>query len=190
RLPYRSLGVAASLALVGFIAFAVVSAVHRTSGTFTTVPPPSELHAGEHAPEFTLPRLGGGAPVTSADRGAHALVVNFFASWCTNCVAELRAFSSIAKHPGATRFVGVDTSDPSPREALAQVANAGIPYPVGVDSSGSMADRYLVAALPVTFFVAPNGSIEGEIFGGATATQLRGWLARLNGHTSQEARSR
>ena len=69
--------------------------------------------------------------------------------------------------------------DAAPKSAEALLRKAGISYPVGVDRSGAVADRFLISALPVTFFIAPNGEVRGEIFGTATHAQLEMWVARL-----------
>jgi thiol-disulfide isomerase/thioredoxin len=177
---FRPLAIGVTLALVGFIAYAVVSANHPGTGTFPSVPAPSTLHPGERAPSFDLPRLGGGAAFAFPGHAAEPVVLNFFASWCPNCVAELHAFGSVSSAAGSIRFFGVDSEDPAVATAEELLHRAGISYPVGVDRSGSVANRYLIAALPVTFFIAPTGAVQGEIFGAATASQLRTWVARLS----------
>ena len=40
------------------------------------------------APSYALERLGGGAPVASADFAGRTYMINLFASWCTPCRAE------------------------------------------------------------------------------------------------------
>ena len=178
---YRPVAIAACLLLAGFITYAVVSAGHRTNGSFPVVPTPSRLRLTAPAPPFDLGRLGGGAPVRFAGHAKEPVVVNFFASWCTDCVAELDAFSSVSRHAGSVRFLGVDTNDSATATAVGLLRKAGISYPVGIDQSGTTAGRYLVAALPVTFFIGANGSVHGEIFGAASASQLRSWVQRLEG---------
>ena len=111
---------------------------------------------------FLLDRLGGGSPVQLSHRPDEPVVVNFFASWCANCVAELGAFASVSKDAGSARFLGIDSNDASSTEARALLKRAGVGYPVGIDASGTTADRYLVAALPVTFFISRSGVIRGR----------------------------
>ena len=176
---YRPLAIAACAALIGFITFAVVSASHHENGSFPAVSPPSALRAGDRAPSFDLARLGGVGLVSFAGHATEPVVVNFFASWCPNCVAELDAFASVSKAAASTRFLGVDSEDSAPKTAEGLLHKAGISYPVGVDRSGAVADRYLISALPVTLFIEPNGEVRGEIFGTATTAQLRTWVARL-----------
>jgi thiol-disulfide isomerase/thioredoxin len=118
--------------------------------------------------------------VSFAGHATEPVVVNFFASWCPNCVAELAAFGSVSKHAASTRFLGIDSDDSATTTAESLLHKAGVSYPVGVDRSGAIANRYLVSALPVTFFIAPNGAVRGEIFGAATAAQLRKWVERIS----------
>ena len=175
----RLVAIVAVLALAGFVAFAIVRATSAHTGSFPAVPSPSQLRSGERAPAFRAARLGGGAAIVYAGHSNEPVVMNFFASWCSNCVAELAAFSSVSHATTGTRFVGVDSDDSSPASAMRLLRQAGIAYPVGLDSSGAIADRYLVSALPVTFFIAANGTVKGELFGAASAVELRSWVARL-----------
>ena len=47
---------------------------------------------GKMAPNFTLPQLNG-PPVTLAKLRGQVVVINFWASWCTECHTEQAAFS-------------------------------------------------------------------------------------------------
>lgn len=172
-------GIGASVLLVAFIVLAVVNATHSAEGHFPAVPPPSQLRPGRHAPSFRLSRLGGGGPVVYKDVSAEPVVVNFFASWCANCVAELHTFATTSSSHTTTEFVGIDTDDSARATAEHLVHGAGITYPIGIDANGSVAGRYLVAALPVTFFISRTGVVMGEVFGQVSAAQLTAWVVRL-----------
>jgi cytochrome c biogenesis protein CcmG, thiol:disulfide interchange protein DsbE len=175
-----AVAIGAAVALVGFVAFAIVSATRSSGGRFPEAAAPSALTAGRAAPSFELSRLGGGDPVSFVGgAGSGPLVLNFFASWCPDCVAELGAFATVSRSETGVRFLGVDADDPSPAAAERLLRRAGVSYLVGTDRSGAVTDRYLVSALPVTFFIAPDGRILGEHFGAATAAELSGWVARL-----------
>lgn len=140
-----------------------------------------ELAAGRPAPGFDLQNLRGGTPVSLQAFAGHPVVLNFFASWCASCRAELGAFAEVSGSPhGQVEFVGVDTADPNPSTALDMLNGAGDSYPVGIDRSGSEAGaKYLVQALPVTVFIGASGTILGQVFGTQTAASLQPWLQRL-----------
>ena len=180
----KPIAIVACAALIGFVAYAIVAATHRSTGAFPPVAAPSQLHAGSSAPSFSIPPLSGTAKVIYAGHSAEPVVLNFFASWCANCVAELEAFATVSNQSRATRFIGVDSEDPARASALSLLRHAGIQYKIGSDPSGSVASRYLISALPVTYFISANGSVRGELFGAATAAELRSWVKRLGGTTN------
>ncbi|MGH9056532.1 MAG: redoxin domain-containing protein [Acidimicrobiales bacterium] len=114
----------------------------------------------EQAPDFRLPLLGqGSASLGLASLGGHPVVINFWASSCVDCRAELVAFAQAAKQVPDVRFVGVDVADPSASAALALARQAGITYPVVADNSGRIATTYQVPDLPTTVFLGPGGKV-------------------------------
>ena len=138
------------------------------------------IPSGRPAPGFQLPRLGGGPVVSSGADGGTPLVVNFFASWCPNCVDELKNFAAAsAGAQGRVDFVGVDSNDTDQSAARKLLAQSGVHYPVGLDSTANTAVAYSVVALPTTVFIDRHGRIVGEAFGTQSLGQLRSWILRL-----------
>ncbi len=166
----------AAAALVGFIVYAVTMASRRSSTSSSVT-----LVNGAAAPAFSLERLGGGPPVRLASLAAgRPAVVNFFASWCPNCRAELAAFGAAARSDGGRiAFIGVDSNDTNPRLARSLLAAAGDHYPVGVDSNGMTAVNYLVPGFPTTVFLDRRGRVVNETVGALSAGQLARDLALL-----------
>lgn len=165
--------------LVGLVVVAVTAATRSESaGTGAVLlPPASNLGVGSRAPiERPLARLGGGAAI-DLERLAHGrpIVVNFFASWCPACTAELGALSRVWRsHHRQVLFVGVDTDDPYPAKARRLLAQAGVGYRIGVDNlSVPLTNAWgLANGLPATFFLDANGKIVIEVLGGESATVL------------------
>lgn len=166
----------AAVVLVGFIAYAVSVATRHPSTSSSVT-----LGAGTTAPPFTLERLGGGPPVQLAKLVAgRPAVVNFFASWCTDCRAELAAFGSVSQQrAGHVVFIGVDSNDLNPRLARSLLAAGRDRYPVGVDQNGATAITYLVPGLPTTVFIDRRGRVVDETFGALTRAQLQQRVAQL-----------
>nr|MDA8318253.1 redoxin domain-containing protein [Actinomycetota bacterium] len=78
-------------------------------------------------------------------------------------------------------FVGVDTLDQR-AAALRFARRYGVSYPIAFDSSGSVAARYGVPALPMTFFLSRSGRrIVGLNVGRLTVAKLTAILKRLYG---------
>jgi thiol-disulfide isomerase/thioredoxin len=170
-----------ALGLVGLIAFAVVSAMSVSPGSLSNVTSPSSHGVDAKAPTFDLASLNGHGRVRLAGSPGTPQIVNFFASWCSNCIAELHAFGAVSNASTGVRFLGVDVLDPSAALARKLLKDADVRYEIGVDPNGLLAGRYGIAALPVTFFVARTGVVVGELFGQATASELDAWVAKLGG---------
>ncbi len=173
----------AALALVGFIAFVATRPHHARVAAFPSARP-TTLPIGSTAPDFALPRLGGGPVVSlSALRGTPA-VVNFFASWCPDCQAELAAFAALAtRTSGRVTVIGVDSNDGSGAAAQTLLSEARASYPVGMDSDAKVATTYLLSALPVTYFLDGRGRVVHVATGTQTEASLQRWTDALNSTT-------
>jgi cytochrome c biogenesis protein CcmG/thiol:disulfide interchange protein DsbE len=101
------------------------------------------------------------------------VVLNFFASWCPNCQAELAAFAAASRRlRGRVDFVGIDTSETDPHAAIALEQRAGIVYPTGFAADQTVANEYLVGALPETFFIDAAGRVRSFVPGRETLAGL------------------
>ncbi|HVC24940.1 MAG TPA: TlpA disulfide reductase family protein [Acidimicrobiales bacterium] len=181
RRPRRwPIAVAAVLLVLvaGFVAYAVSSASRTAAPVGAGLP---TVPTGKVAPTFSLPRLGGGAPVSLAAYRGKPAIVNFFASWCVDCRAELAAFGAVSSADrGVVHFVGVDANDTNLSLARSLLAHAHATYPVGIDANGTVAsEKYVIAALPVTYFLDSSGRVAGEVFGAQSRASLESWVAKL-----------
>jgi len=117
---------------------------------------------GDPAPEFSLRTLDGPAARLSDYRG-RAVVVNFWASWCAPCEAELPELVS-AYHANEARglsVLAVNLTDQERRtDVLTFVRAAGIPFPVLLDERGRVRERYRLIAVPTTVFIDRTGDVQ------------------------------
>jgi thiol-disulfide isomerase/thioredoxin len=176
---WKWLAALAALFLIGFIAYVATRPSSPRPSAYP-VTPPATLPIGSRAPAFVLPRLGGGPPVAVADAGGEPSIVNFFASWCPNCQAELSAFAALsAQLAGRVAIVGVDSNDLNGAAAQLLLAGAGATYPVAVDADASLATSYRLNALPVTYFLDAEGRVVHAAFGAQSLASLRHWATVL-----------
>lgn len=132
------------------------------------------------AGRLDLPRLGGGAGrFTLSALGKRPFVVNFFASWCTACQAELKAVAGVANaERGKVPFFGVDTNETSTRQAVRMLHSVHAVYPVGIGTT-AQANEFLVPGLPTTVFVNGSGRVVATVYGAVTQAELSAWVGEL-----------
>lgn len=141
------------------------SAIPASATTAGRIPSPRE---GFLAPDFTLETLDGGQ-VTLSDLRGQAVVVNLWASWCPPCRAEMPALQRVYeayRDRGLVVLAVNVTYQDSLADATAFVRQYGLTFPVALDRRGLVANRYLLRALPSTYFVDREGVIRKVIVGG------------------------
>ncbi len=186
---FKWIALVAALCLIGFIAFVATRPGPKHAPTLgiqrLDAPPPAVLHPGTIAPGFSLARLGGGAPVALANYRGTPVIVNFFASWCPHCRAELAAIATVAaQSSGRVAVIGVDSNDGKGAAAQKLLAAAHATYPVGLDTSAQVATNYLLTALPVTYFLNAQGQVVGSALGQQTVASLHRAVAKLTASPS------
>lgn len=138
----------------------------------------AEDPTGELAPAVPFPMLDGGL-ATFADLRGTPVVVNFFASWCEPCRAEMPDLQAVHTELGdEVTFLGVNLRD-SEDDARALLEETGVTFDVARDPSGSLAEAFGVVNMPSTFFLDASGRIVAAHAGVLTAEDLRSQLAPL-----------
>jgi cytochrome c biogenesis protein CcmG/thiol:disulfide interchange protein DsbE len=139
---------------------------------------PGRPVAGEMPPQFSGTALDGRRFDLTAERG-RVVVVNFFATWCDNCRAELPLLQRLyaSRHADGVDVVTVDFNDGG--DARAFLAPYGLSFPALLDGSSSVGHAYLVSGLPVTFFVGRDGRVAHVFHGQLSDPTLAESLAGL-----------
>lgn len=107
------------------------------------------------------------------------LVLNYWASWCPFCIAEMPDFEKVHQEVAASvTFLGVNIQDDL-ELAEELVAQTGVTYPLAMDPEGKVYERLEGFAMPTTWFVDKRGTIVERFNGPMTADQLR---ARIREH--------
>jgi thiol-disulfide isomerase/thioredoxin len=109
------------------------------------------------APDFTVYTSDGKA-VKLSDYFGRPIVMNFWASWCSPCKAEMPHFEEAYKEHGDVTFLMVNmTSGDSRADAEALIEDEGYTFPVLFDTDGDAAMTYGASSLPMTLFIDEDG---------------------------------
>ena len=126
---------------------------------------------GHPAPDFTLTDAAGQTFRLSDLRGK-PVVLNFWATWCPPCKAEMPELQAASERlAGEVAIVGVDQGE-SAAEVKAFAAQHGLTFPMPVDGKMDVSRQYLVRNLPTTFFIDRSGTIRYTQIGPLTEATL------------------
>jgi thiol-disulfide isomerase/thioredoxin len=142
-----------------------------TPGKATDAEQPSESEQptmrGKVAPGFTLVDLDG-KKVSLSDYKGHAVLVNFWATWCGPCKVEMPWFEELSKKyaPQGLEILGLTDDVDAGKETIAKTAHRiGVSYPILL-TDGKVQKAYGgLDVLPMSFYVDRNGVIVEETAG-------------------------
>jgi peroxiredoxin len=152
-----------------------------------------ELREGHRTPELRLPTLAGGI-ASLAEYRDKLVLVNFWATWCQPCTAEMPTLEALWREERARLVVlGVSVDRGSPRLVLdPYVARLGLTFPILLDGDQESASAWRVTSLPATFLVRPGGEAVGLAFGARewNSAEMRELLARFLPRARASGRAR
>ena len=183
----KTLLIAAALVLVIVLAVVVYP---RLSARYEA--PPAPPAAADSAAETPVPapdvKLYNAElqPVMLSDYFGKPVVLNFWATWCVHCVAELPIIDAIAEeYADELNFLIVDLADGEMERielATEFIEKNGYSFPLFFDE-GPAAAAYGVRAIPVTVFLDAEGNIFRIHDGSMNETILRNYIQELIGDT-------
>jgi cytochrome c biogenesis protein CcmG/thiol:disulfide interchange protein DsbE len=130
--------------------------------------PQSAVNGGSAAPPLALPDLGGRTIDLESLRG-RVVLVNFWATWCPPCRAELPELAELWQDHERSCLEVLGVAEQSPPADL-QLASRSIPYPILTDPRGAAATAWSVFGFPSSYLVDPEGKVV-RVFEGAVRKQ-------------------
>lgn len=126
---------------------------------------------GQAAPAMDMKTIDG-ETVRLEDLAGNVVVLNFWATWCPPCVAEIPDLARLAKEVNQEGGVVIGISDEDLDTIRSFVASRDMPYAI-VAGSGWPAPFESIRAIPVTYVIDASGTIREEFVGGQSYEAFR-----------------
>jgi cytochrome c biogenesis protein CcmG, thiol:disulfide interchange protein DsbE len=126
------------------------------------------------SPDFALQTIDGDTFHLS-DLDHQVVLINFWASWCYPCRAEMPAMQRVYldyQHLGFEILAVNTTNQDSLPAVIDFVEDYGLTFPILLDNNGEVSRKYQVRSLPSSFFIDNHGIVDDVIIGGPMAEAL------------------
>ena len=146
------------------IALLALLAIWAPSASAQTTQPSIEsttiVKEGMQAPDFTV-KMFDGSKVSLADLKGKVVLVNFWATWCPPCRAELaRVEKDIIEKFKGKPFVFLPVSRGEKKATVAAFREKmGYTFPMGLDTDGRVYAEYAETYIPRNFLIDKNGVV-------------------------------
>jgi len=124
------------------------------------------IEVGNLAPDFNIRNLKGGSASLSDYRGKIVLV-NFWATWCGPCKAEMPSMEALYRSHGRNDFeilaVSIDLGDEAPVRSF--VEDFGFTFPILLDSQFDVNDLFQIRVVPTSIVIDRNGVVTDRLLG-------------------------
>ena len=126
-----------------------------------------------------------GHPFRLADQRGRWLLVNYWATWCGSCIAEMPALSRLADREPRLVVLGLTDETLSAASLQAFLTAHPVHYPVAVVDRASLpaalpATAFGVGMRPLSYLVAPDGTVVDRFIGELDINKLEARVRSLS----------
>jgi thiol-disulfide isomerase/thioredoxin len=123
-----------------------------------------------------------------ADRRGRWVVVNFWATWCAPCLKEMPELSALDAMHEHIEVIGLAYEEIKAEALRAFLVEHPVVYPVAiVDTYDPPADFDTPRGLPMTWLIAPDGTVAHKVVGPVTAADIEAAIAAAGGPPADQA---
>ncbi|MBD8519656.1 redoxin domain-containing protein [Lysinibacillus sp. FSL R7-0073] len=148
------------------------------------------LGNGDTPPDFTLTSLDG-EDITLSDLRGKKVVLNFWATWCPPCKAEMPHMQSFYDKYGQEKNVEIIavnltsaerdvTADAKVDTVMTFRDSFELTFPILLDPENSAGSDYQIITIPTTYFIDSNGYIQRAIKGPMDVDMLKEYVDALD----------
>ena len=143
--------------------------------------PAQGTRTGNLAPDFQLAGLDS-QPVSLSDFRGNSVLLNFWASWCGPCKAEMPYLQMMHEEWSSKGLIilAVDIGE-NPSTASEFVEKYALSFRVLLDTDQEVALKYNIRSIPTTFFIDEDGKIRDTRIGAfSSKAEIERRLDKIN----------
>jgi len=128
------------------------------------------VRIGERAPALIVPTLDARVFDLAALHGK-VVIVNFWASWCSPCRAEMPQLDAFYRRYRARglELLGVSVDEPADRDEVVRIMRS-FSYPGAIAAAAKVNDFGTPLAVPTTWIIDSHGIVRARLMAGNAVT--------------------
>lgn len=154
-------------AVITAFLIATAGPVLASGGRPQSAPEPAAKQELTTAPDFTLQDAAGKSYTMSQLRGK-VVVLNFWATWCPPCRAEMPSMDRLNKKMAGNKdfiMLAVNIEDSGPQKIAPFLEKHPHSFTVLYDTTAKVQNLYQVYRFPETFLIRKDGTIAERVLG-------------------------
>jgi cytochrome c biogenesis protein CcmG/thiol:disulfide interchange protein DsbE len=124
------------------------------------------LQTGDAAPQLAVVDLGGRKLTLPGEFRGKAILLHFWASWCRNCINEMKDLQAIYVRYGSQGIMPCSVSIGDTKEAAeTYLREVQVTYPVLLDQKAASKRLYGISGVPTTYGLSREGIVRFKLLG-------------------------